>query len=157
LVRRIILTTLLASLFGCCAMGILFLFKSPEDAIYVVVLSFGNILIPTLLGVIVFQLIKNKITFTNQAKTIALRILVLVLIFALALIIWALADVIFSAFTLENVIADFNSQFLGFTPIALVLAIIIPAIDLLIDKKIKKDNNYPQKSKDSDEQAPPRG
>jgi hypothetical protein len=107
-------------------------------ALYGAILTFGNIVIPTLLGVLLFQIVKNKIKFANETKTLVLRMLVLIVVFILSLIMWAIGDVGFSDLTLQNIKEDFNSQFSGFSLIAISLAIAIPSIDILMDRKPHK-------------------
>jgi hypothetical protein len=122
----------LSTLLGCLLGVFLLLFSDESSAFYVGILIFGNILFPTLLGVLLFQLVKRWVTFRSLTKTLVVRILVLVLLFAIGLVLWAIGDVALSGLTIEKVVDDFNSQFLGFTPIALCLAISIPAFDLLL-------------------------
>jgi hypothetical protein len=136
--KRILLTTLFATLLGCLIAGVLFLFESSGMALYGAILTFGNIIIPTLLGVLIFQIVKSKINFANETKTLVLRMLVLIVMFILALVIWAIGDVAFSDLTLQNIKEDFNSQFSGFSIIAISLAIAIPSIDILMDGKPQK-------------------
>lgn len=136
--RRILLTTLFATLLGCLIVGILFLFESPRMALYGAILTFGNIVIPTLSGVLLFQIVKSKIKFVNETKTLIVRMLILIAIFFLSLIIWAIGEVGFSDLTIQNIKENFNSQFSGFSLIAISLAIAIPAIDLLVDRKLHK-------------------
>jgi hypothetical protein len=136
--KRIFLTTLFATLLGCFIVGMLFLFESPRMALYGAIMTFGNIIIPTLVGVLLFQVVRKKIKFVNETKTLILRMLILFLVFILALIIWAIGDIALSGLTIKNIVDDFSSEFAGFIIIAISSAIAIPSIDILVDRKAHK-------------------
>lgn len=142
--KRIFLTTLFAALLGLLIIAMLLLFKGETfgTILYMGFLIIGSSIVPVLIAVLLFQIVRRQINFKNQTKTLILRILILILIFALGLIVWSFIDVIiynagFSDLALQNVIEDFESQFLGFIPATLPVAIAIPAIDILIEEKLK--------------------
>jgi hypothetical protein len=136
--KRVLLTTLFALLWAFIFTLVLFSIESVEMGIYAATMIIGISFIPVLVAVLLFQLIRKRIV-ANSTLPFIIQILLMILIMSVGLILWSVADAI-PDFSLENVVEDFHSQFLGFTPLALSLAIAIPAIDKLIDKIDKKAN-----------------
>ena len=136
--KRIILTTLALTLLGSLLAGFFAMFTegSLQAFLYVAILTFGNILIPTFIGVLIFQVVKKKVVFSNWIKTTVVQILVMESVMLLGLFLWALSDVLTSSdqFTLENVKEDFYSQFLGFALVGVFMAIAIPFVDHYLAK-----------------------
>jgi hypothetical protein len=138
-VTKVLLSTLLLDIFSCIVTGLFALFNesSFQAFLYVAFLTFGSILIPTFLGVLIFQFVKKKINFPDKTQTFVVQILVMLLLMFIGLLLWALFDVIVwsDTLTLENVTHDFHSQFSGFVIGGIFMAIALPFIDSLLTKK----------------------
>jgi flagellar biosynthesis protein FlhB len=137
-VKRILLTTLALILLACLLTGFFALFNegSLQAFLYLAILTIGNILIPTFIGVLLFQVIKKKVVYSNWTKTYIIQILVMVSIMVIGLFLWALVDVMADSnqLTLKNVMEDFYSQFSGFALVGVFMAIAIPFIDRFLTK-----------------------
>lgn len=134
---RILFTTLLADLIGCVISFITLLFiENGEDInfLYIGLFLFGNLFFPTLIGVLVYQLLKFKLPFINSPQKFIQHILSLILVFTIALTAWTIFDVI-DDFTFENLKDDFKNQFLGFVPAALSIAIAIPILEVIFNSE----------------------
>jgi hypothetical protein len=140
--NRLIKLTLIADIFGCLGMGIFYGLKekSLDVAFIGLIYSFGNIFIPLLIGVGLFQFLVRGTTNQIKMKVLLLQILSLLILFIMGLIAWATIDLIIDSkhLSIENIMGDFNSQFLGFTPALVIAAVAIPIIDKVLKKK---DNN----------------
>ena len=141
--KRIILTTILADICGCISAGLISLYSEENSGIFllVVIYMFGNIFIPTLIGVLLYQVIKKKLPIGNSTNRFILHITILILILVIGVLLWTMLDVI-NNFTIENLIEDFNRDFRGFIPFALVIAVAIPSIDILLTRKSLVKHNY---------------
>jgi len=141
--KRIILTTIFASLCGCISAGLIALFSAENPAFFLIVIiyMFGSIFIPTLIGVLLYQFIKKKLPIGNSTNRFILHIAILILILAIGVLLWTMLDVI-NNFTIKNLIEAFNRDFRGFIPFAFVIAVAIPAIDILLTRKSLVKHNY---------------
>lgn len=140
LVRQIILPTLITAFVSSVTFSIIYLIKGDfvYSPLYVGILTFGNILIPTLIAIILFRLLYNKTKLHNNLATKAFQAIVLSLIFVAGLYTLAILDILFldiGELTLVNINNDFNSQFVGFLPIAFCEALIIPFVYSLLNKQ----------------------
>jgi hypothetical protein len=135
--KRIITLTLLSDIGVGLAMLIFFsITDSWGIGLYAGILTFGNILIPTLIAVLIFQLVKKTTNFDNPLLTISTQTMLLAGLFVFGLFIWATAEaILFTTLTWENIIDDYNSQFSGFLPVAFTEAFLIPTIDLWLTKR----------------------
>jgi hypothetical protein len=134
---RIILLTLLADLGSCITMLIYFtVLDSFGMGLYAGVLTFGNILIPTIGAVLLFKLIKRWIIFSNSTLLIMIQVTLLAVLFIIGLFAWATIDsVLFETMTWQNIKNDYDSQFSGFLPVVFTEALLIPIIDLWLTKR----------------------
>ena len=134
--KRLVLTTILADICGCISAGIISLFSEENPGIFfiVVIYMFGNIFIPTFVGVVLYQVIKIKLPIGNSTNRFILHIAILILILVIGVLLWTMLDAI-NNFTIENLIENFNRDFRGFIPFAFVIAIAIPSIDILLTRK----------------------
>ena len=99
-------------------------------------LTFGNILIPTLAAVLIYLLLKRWVMIASPILKIMIQILLLITIFIFGLHVWAAIDsFLFETLTWENIKNDYDSQFAGFLPVVLTEAILIPNIDLWLTKR----------------------
>ena len=134
---RIIKLTLLADIFSCFMMFIyLTIVDSFGMGLYAGILTFGNILIPTLGAVIIFTLINRRTTISNPIQTIVLQSIILCLVFIFGLFVWATIDVyLFDTLTWENIENDYKSQFAGFLPVVFTEALLIPSFYFLLNRQ----------------------
>ena len=136
---KIIKLTLLTDL-GCCVL-MLIIFTTGESfgmGLYVSILIFGYILIPTIIAVLLFLLIRKKTTLKTPLKTILLQASILIPLFILGLYIWATIDILslpYEKLTWENIQQDFNTNFSGFLPVTIAQAILIPVLDHWLTKQ----------------------
>lgn len=104
--------------------------------LYAGLLTFGNILLPTLGAVIIYSFIKRWTTFTRILPTLVFQITILVILFIFGLFAWAAIDAyLFETLTLENIKDDYKSQFSGFLPVVFSEAVLIPIFDLWLTKR----------------------
>ena len=141
---RIISLTLLADIGSCLTILIYFwLADSFGMGFYVGLLTFGNILIPTLAGVLIYLLLKRWVVIASPILKIMIQILLLIAIFIFGLYVWAAIDsFLFETLTWENIKNDYDSQFAGFLPVVLTEAILIPNIDFFLTKRQNKKHAY---------------
>ena len=136
---KIIKLTLLTDL-GCCVL-MLIIFTTGESfgmGLYVSILIFGYILIPTIIAVLLFLLLRKKTTLKTPLKTILLQASILIPLFILGLYIWATIDILslpYEKLTWENIQQDFNTYFSGFLPVTIAQAILIPVLDHWLTKQ----------------------
>ncbi|ASS49479.1 MAG: hypothetical protein A3D31_02825 [Candidatus Fluviicola riflensis] len=138
---RLIKLTLLADLASCLVMFFSYLLINPKFAFLALFYSFGNILIPTFIAVLVFQLLRKKINLSNSFRTIALQTFILTVILFLGIFIWATIDVLlFGHLHREhwNITKEFNSEFKPWLPALFSLAFFIPLIDRRISRNDTK-------------------
>lgn len=132
---QIIKLTLLADLVSCFIMFFSYLLFDPEHAFLALIYTFGNILIPTLIAVIIYRLLRKKTTLSNSFRTIAFQICILIIIYLIGIFIWAVADImLFGHLTHNNITKEFNSEFKPWLPALFSLAFFIPLIDYKIWK-----------------------
>ena len=135
---RIIKLTLLADISSCFVMFIFLTFvDSFGMGLYAGILTFGNILLPTLLAVIIFTLINRKTKVANPLLTISLQSTILFFIFILGLFVWATVDAyLFETLTWKDIKSDYKSQFAGFLPVVFTEALLIPTFDFLLNRQM---------------------
>jgi ATP/ADP translocase len=140
--KRIITLTLMSDIGGCLAMLLFFTITDNWGiGLYAGVMTFGNILLPTLIAVLIYQIVKNKTKFDNHFLTITIQTILLAGLFIFGLFLWASADAIaFTTLTWNNVIDDYNAQFSGFLPVVFTEALLIPTIDLWLTKRQKNED-----------------
>ena len=151
IMKRLILTTILADLAGCLTTGVMLLFDKDISLLpFVLIFTFGNILIPTLIAALIYQQIK-QMSHINQRKTLILHSVTMTLISLLAIIIWTIIDTFYSFglkdLTFIHIKNDFRTQFSGFIPATMSVALTIPFIDHFLTNKlltIKADNLSPK-------------
>ena len=130
--KRIIKLTLLADLASCLVMFLSYLVIKPNKAILALFYSFGNIFIPTFIGVLIFRLLRKKMILSDPFRTIAFQTFVLTLIFLAGIFIWATVDVLLFGNLHSghwNIAKEFNSEFKFWLPALFSLAFFIPFID----------------------------
>lgn len=129
---KFIMLTFLADLAACMVMFFYYLMVDQHLAFLVLFFSFGNLFVPTLIGVLVFRLIRKKLMRSNPFRTIAFQTCVLIIIFLIGILIWAKVDVLLYG-TLHdenwNVAKEFNSEFKIWLPALFSLAFFIPYLD----------------------------
>ena len=133
--EKIIKLTLLAYLTSCLGMFLTYLIINPQNAILFLFFSFGNILIPTLISVIIFRLIIKKIQLSSSPKTIVFQIFIMTLFNSIGILIWAAINVkLFGELYREewNIIKEFNEEFKPWLPVLFSLAFFIPIINYRI-------------------------
>ncbi len=133
--EKIIKLTLLAYLTSCLVMFLTYLIINPQDAILFLFFSFGNILIPTLISVIIFRLIIKRVQLSSSPKTIVFQIFIMTLFNSIGILIWAAIDVkLFGELYREewNIIKEFNAEFKPWLPALFSLAFFIPIINYRI-------------------------
>lgn len=91
--KQIIKLTLLSDLAACLVMFLYYLLVDQYLAFLVLFFSFGNLFVPTLIGVPVFRLIRKKLILSNPFRTVAFQTCVLTIIFLIGILIWVKADV----------------------------------------------------------------
>jgi len=135
---KIIKLTLLTDLGSCILMLIFTTGESFVVGLYVSILFFGYFLIPTIIAVRLFLLLRKKTTLKTPLKTILLQACILIPLFILGLYIWSTIDILsmpYEKLTWENIQQDFNSDFSVFLPITIAQAILIPVLDHWLTKQ----------------------
>ncbi|MCC3158277.1 hypothetical protein LJ737_13595 [Hymenobacter sp. 15J16-1T3B] len=95
-------------------------------------LSLGLLLVPTLLGVGLYELIRPATLRPGPVQTVLLRASLLAGLFVLGLWAWAAAE---SAPSWAAIRADFKREFTPFLPAALVEALLIPVFDQRLGRR----------------------
>ena len=145
--KRLLLTTVFADLTGCLTTGIMLFFSDDLSMLpFVLIMTFGNILIPTIFAVLIYQIVK-QVYYINSCRTLILHSGTMILISIVVIIIWTIVDVIYSfgikELTFIRIKDDFKTQFLGFIPAIISVALTIPLIENFLTKKLsaaKTDN-----------------
>lgn len=136
---KIIKLTLLTDLGSCILMLIIITTgESFVVGLYVSIHFFGYFLIPTIIAVLLFLLLRKKTTLKTPLKTILLQACILIPLFILGLYIWATIDILslpYEKLTWENIQQDFNSDFSVFLPETIAQAILIPVLDHWLTKQ----------------------
>ncbi|HYV90307.1 MAG TPA: hypothetical protein VE978_00925 [Chitinophagales bacterium] len=101
----------------------------PDMAFLALFLAFGNLLIPAFIAVLIFKLLKKKMTLMNTTS-IFFKAAILSVIFFIGICLWAVIDVLsYTSPSLENLLKDFHAEFLGWLPALFSLALFIPIMD----------------------------
>jgi len=139
---RILKLTLFTDLASCVLVFLLFSLKGDfGTALYAGILTFGNILLPTLAAVLIYIAINSKTIVEKKIEKIIIQAALLSCIFTLGLLIWSAVEAgISRSFTFDNTLSIYISQFSGFLPVAVFEAILIPTLDLLFSKRKVSDN-----------------
>lgn len=138
--KQVIKLTLLTTIGSCIIMFILLIIvDSFGMGLYASILTFGNILLPTLGAVLIYKLIKAKTTLKKDIWTVTLQAIILAGFFTLGLYIWAVCEAaIYKTLTWTDAKAVYESEFSGFLPIVFSEAVLIPLLDkVLIRSKFK--------------------
>ena len=94
-IGHLIKLTLTTDIISCII--VLFLGTITDDlgmGLYAGLLTFGNILLPTLGAVLIFLSIKKKLTLASAIPSIILQAIILIAIYTLGLFVWAAIDAI---------------------------------------------------------------
>jgi hypothetical protein len=103
--------------------------------LYVFVMMIGNIIIPVLIAVLIYQLLKKTLPYQNKGKAVWIHVAILLILYPLGLVAWSILDVLLGLAASANesffsaVTSDFLSQFRSFVVIAFLLAVLIPLVD----------------------------
>lgn len=138
--------TFLANLTSCLVMFFYYLMVDQHLAFLVLFFSFGNLFVPTLIGVLGFRLIRKKLIRSNPFRTIAFQTCVMSIIFLIGILIWAKLDVLlFGTLRNEhwNVEKEFNSEFKIWLPALFSLSFFIPYLDHRFSKADRMIENNP--------------
>ena len=101
-----------------------------RDPVAVIFYAFGNILIPTLVGVLIFKLIDQKTMLTRQNLTIILQIIILTILFLTCIYLWATLETFISNdLSFKSVQEDFNREFREWLPAIFTTAIALPILN----------------------------
>ena len=132
--KQVIKLTLLASLSSCIIMVVIWtITNSYKMALSVGLLTFGNILLPTLGAVLIYFTVKRWTTLVNPICTMILQATLLTGLFIVGLSIWATGEAAtHDALTWIKITEVFDSEFTGFLPIVILEAILIPTFDVLL-------------------------
>lgn len=131
---KVIKLTLLTDISSCLIMLIVFtLSDNIGTGLYAGILTFGNILLPTLGAVLIYKLIKDKTTSKNEIGTIILQATLLTGIFTFGLYFWAAGEAyLFKTLTWTDISMVYDLEFSGFLPVVLTEAVVIPTLDTLM-------------------------
>jgi len=134
--KQIIKLTLLSDLAASMVMFIYYLMFDQHLAFLVLFFSFGNLFVPTLIGVLVFRLLRKKLILSNSFLTVAFQTCVLTIIFLIGILVWANADVLLYGSLRDehwNLTKEFNSEFKIWLPALFSLALFIPILEQKIN------------------------
>jgi hypothetical protein len=138
--RKTIKLTLFTDVAGCIAMVITLLVKADIwVALFTGLYSFFYILVPTLIGTLIFLAIRQKTTLKAQFATSCLQFFLLSLLFLSGVYLWAVLDVMATNFSFNNLTFarinnDFKNEFAGFLPVVFCEALIIPILYNYLNK-----------------------
>jgi|GEM_PF-6045107 len=142
--KHIIKLTVFADLASCLVMFFSTLITKPNHAFGALFFSFGNILVPTFIGVIIFRLIRKWFIVSTSFRTILFQTVILTFIFLIGIFVWAKADVILYGNLHQdnwNITKEFNSEFKFWLPALFSLAFFIPLIDNRISRTDMNEEN----------------
>lgn len=129
---QIIKLPFLADLAACMVMFIYYLMVDQHLAYLVLFFSFGNLFVPTLIGVLVFRLLRKKLILSNSFLTVAFQTFVLTCIYLIGILIWVKADVLLYGSLRDeqwDLAKEFNSEFKIWLPALFSLALFIPILE----------------------------
>ena len=139
---NIFVTTIIADLFGLLITVLAWAIMGDSNAGLLVIFVFGNIFIPTLIGVILFRFVKSITYQTDSIISLLRQSVILTIIFLFGLVIWSIADGLFTDGLTGSIFyqikQDFISEFLGYVPATIAIALIIPFIDNWLRKSLKQ-------------------
>ncbi len=139
---NIFVTTIIADLFGLLITVLIFAIMGDSNTGILAIFVFANILIPTLIGVMLFRFLKSITSQTDSIISLLRQSVTLTISFLFGLIIWAIADVLFAdglkGSLLYQIKQNFISEFLGYVPATIAIALIIPFIDNWLRKSLKQ-------------------
>lgn len=140
---RILQLTLMADLTACVCLFIYFsIGESLSYGLYVAAFSFGNILIPTFLAVLIYKIINRFFKSKNPSSYFLLIFFLLLIAYFGGLYCWAIIETSsFDNFSWDAINDDFKEEFLGYLPIAFIYTILIPALDNWLTKR-KYQRNF---------------
>ncbi len=142
--KHIIKLTVFADLASCLVMFFSTLITKPNHAFLALFFSFGNILVPTFIGVIIFRLIRKWFIVSTFFRTILFQTVILTFIFLIGIFVWAKVDVILYGNLHQdnwNITKEFNSEFKFWLPALFSLAFFIPLIDNRISRTDMNEEN----------------
>lgn len=143
--KNIIKLTVLVDLASCLVMFFSTLITKPNHAFGALFFSFGNLLVPTFIGVLIFRFVRKWLIVSNPFRTVLFQTVILTFIFLIGIFIWAVADVLLYGNLHQdnwNITKEFNSEFKFWLPALFSLAFFIPFIDNRISRiDMHKGNN----------------
>jgi hypothetical protein len=130
---RFIKLTFLTDVVSCILILILGTIRdSFVFGLYTGLLTFGNILLPTAGGVLIYKLIKDKTTLKTVLYTLIIQTVLLAAIFVLGLFIWAASEAVLYNTKVKEV---YESEFSGFLPVVFAEAILIPSLGMILTRR----------------------
>ncbi|HEY0056899.1 MAG TPA: hypothetical protein VGB63_16230 [Pedobacter sp.] len=138
---RIIKLTILTDIGSCIAMFIVLTFSySFGMALYGGILTFGNIMLPTLVAALMYRMIKHKIVFKTDINKIIFQSTILCGLFILGLFIWAAGEAaLLRTLTWVDIDAIYDQEFAGYLPVVFSEAVLLPTIDLFLTRRERKN------------------
>lgn len=135
--QRILFPTIAIAALGALLLTLAHAAFAPADevtfgtVVYITVMLFLNVLVPSFLAVVVASLLHSALVLPRGLSGALLFSALLAAIFWSSLWLWALGDVILyygglSGVTWKAVTEDFRSEFFGYLPIAAFAALVIP-------------------------------
>ena len=127
-VGKIVILTLMTNLWVCILLLIGYaIAEGIQSGVYVALMSFGNILIPTWIAVLIYALTIYHRQHTRKTVEIIPQILTLTALYGVAMITWVIVEcVLFDGFTWDKTINILRMQYVGYFLILLSEAILIP-------------------------------
>lgn len=134
---HLIKLTLLADVVNCLVMFLFYLLIDPDFALMALFYSFGLLLFPTFIAVLIFRFLRTRTILSGWFRTIGFQVLTLSVVFLMGIFIWASTDVLLFGHLHRGswtIISEFNSEFKAWLPALFSLALFIPIIDRRISR-----------------------
>ncbi|RZM30335.1 MAG: hypothetical protein EOO88_01210 [Pedobacter sp.] len=137
---RVAYVTIFSAFFGT-VLGLIIASLSgllPEFDPLMIIFIIGNMLLPILAAVLLFQFFKQIIRGRTPARLLMLQVFVMVGLFVAGLLIWFLFEMGLSGISLSKIETVYQSEFRGFVLPGLLSFAFIPVVERLIDRQLRK-------------------
>jgi hypothetical protein len=108
---------------GCVAQGV-------DTGIYYAVMGTASLFFPVIIYVALYHVfLRNRLNYPVLATRFLVKSFVMIMISLLGLLVWAILEyIVLSGFQLDTrwIWDDYKDEYLGFMPIVIVLALLIP-------------------------------
>lgn len=146
--KQILKVTIILDLLLCVAIGIFALFSNTIGfALYVALLLFASYFLPILIFTALYHVLLGKRHLhLSKVFSVVIKGLLLFALSFIGLFVWALLEFVVTDniknFSWGYILKDYTTEYLGYLPIAMFLAFLIPAVYVAFTPKITAANSH---------------